>query len=338
MLNIFDGDAFGLVPLTDAINKLKFVPGRIGAMGLFQETGVTTTTVAIEEKNGLLALIPPTGRGGPGTTFDKLKRTVRDFKIPHFEINDTFMAEEVQGVRAFGSETELETVQDKVMERMAELSQSMEATCEYARIGAIKGVVTYANGAVFDLFDGFDVTQLAEVDFDLDNANPDPGVLRQKCAAVIRSMSDELDGTTFQGVHAFCGDAFFDALLAHTEIRASYLQTQQAAELRSGYVANGMSYGSLSFGGIVWENYRGKVSGVPFVNTDKCHLFPVGVPSLFRTYFAPADYEATVNTMGRRLYATQFPMPNGKGRNFDVQMNALSLCTRPRALIQGKRT
>ena len=77
MLDVFHTDAFGVVPLTDAINKIPFVPGRIGGMGLFSETGVATTSVAIEERDGLLTLVAPTPRGGPGITLDKKRRVLR---------------------------------------------------------------------------------------------------------------------------------------------------------------------------------------------------------------------------------------------------------------------
>lgn len=339
MLDIFNDEAFSLVPLTDTINKLKFVPGRIGQLGLFQESGITTTSAAIEEKSGILSLVAPSPRGGPGHTLDKAKRTLRNISIPHFELNDSIMAEEVQGIRAWGSETQVETVQGKVAERMAIMSQSFEATHEYSRIGAIKGTVTYADSSTLNLFTLFGVSQVNEIDFDLDAGSPASGVLRKKCATTIRTMAAQLDGVPFTGIHAFCGDAFFDDLIAHSEVRATYLASQEAAELRGQYIAgSGSSYGVFDFGGIRWENYRGSVDGTAFVNTDKCHLFPVGVPGLFRTYYAPADYMETVNTNGQRLYVKQYQMANGKGVHFDTQMNALDICTRPNALLLGKRT
>lgn len=338
MLDIFRNDAFGVVSLTDDINKLKFVPGRIGQLGLFQETGVSTTSIAIEEKDGILSLVGPTPRGGPGNTLDKSKRVLRSLAVPHFEVNDAVMAEEVQGVRAFGSETVTQALTTKLFGRAQEISQSLEATHEYARIGAVKGLVTYADGSSLNLFTEFGVSQLGEVDFDLDNANPASGALRKKCAGVIRSMAGQLEGVPFSGVHAFCGDAFFDDLIAHSEVRETYLNWTAAAELRQGYVQGGLSFGAFPFGGIMWENYRGAVGGTSFVHTDKCHLFPLGVPGLFRSYYAPADYNETVNTMGRRVYAKQYEMANGKGIHLDLQMNALDICTRPNALIQGKRT
>jgi hypothetical protein len=338
MLDVFNEDAFGIVPLTDAISRIKFVPGRIGQMGLFSTSSIATTTAAIEERDGQLSLIAPSPRGGVGETADKLKRTLRSVAVPHFERYDAIMAEEVQGVRAFGSETSTEMVQSKVAERMSIHVDAFAATEEHARVGAVKGTVTYADSTTLNLFTLFGVSQESEVDFDLDNASPTSGALRKKCAGVVRQMAGILDGVAFSGIHAFCGDAFFDDLIAHPEVRETYTGWLAAQELRQGYVQGGLSYGAFPFGGIMWENYRGTVGGTAFVHTDKCHLFPLGVSGLFRTYYAPADYVETVNTNGQRLYSKQYAMPNGKGINLEMQMNSLNICTRPKTLIQGKRT
>lgn len=333
MLDVFQGSAFTLTSLTDAINRIKFVPGRLGQLGLFSSTSVATRSIVIEERGGILVLVPPTPRGGPGVTFDKQKRTARSITIPHFEINDAIMAEEVHGVRLMGSQTATETVMGKVAERGMIITQSFDATSEYSRIGAIKGIVTYADGSTLNLFDTFGVSQPAKIVFDL--ANKANGNVRAQCADVIRSMAQTLEGVPFSGLYAQCGDNFFDALIKNTEVRASYLNTQAAAELRDGYVKDGMSYGSFAFGGIMWENYRGYVGSTPFIDPDSCQIFPMGVPGLFRTYHAPADYNETVNTMGRRLYAKQYLMQNDKGVHLDVQMNELNLCTRPNVLFSG---
>ena len=131
MLDIFRSDAFGIVPLTIAINNLKFVPGYLSSTGLFSESSVATTAVSIEEKNNILTLIAPTPRGGPGHTLPKIRRSLRMIAIPHFEINDAIMAEEVQGVRPFGQETGTESVMTKVGERMQVAGQSLEYTQEH---------------------------------------------------------------------------------------------------------------------------------------------------------------------------------------------------------------
>lgn len=339
MLDIFNDDAFSVTNLTDAINEISFVPGRIGELGLFFTEPVDTTTIAVEKKGDILVLVPPTPRGGPGTTVDKEKRDLRSLIIPHFEINDAIYAEEVQNVRAFGQQRALETVMQKVGQRSAMHVNSFSATEEHARMGAVQGVVVYADGSSLNLFTEFGVVQATEIDFDLDAATPAEGALRKKCAGVVRQMIDLLGGVPFTGIRAFCGDNFFDDLLSHKEVRETYKGWNQAQILREGYIGpNRSTYGIFEFGDIVWENYRGSVGQSTYIDSNKCHLFPMGVPGLFRTTYAPADYEETVNTMGERLYQRQYPMPNGKGRNLDVQMNALQYCTRPKVLLKGKRT
>lgn len=339
-LDIFNEDPFSVFSLTDAINDLPYVPGHIGRLGLFTTASINTLSVGIENRNGVLVLVEPTPRGGPGQTVAKNKRSMRMLGVPHFQVDDAIYADEVQGVRAFGTEDELETVMGKVDERLAEHTQSFAATEEYHRVGAIKGIVTYADGTSLNLFNEFGVSPETEIDFDLDNASPASGVLRKKCAGVYRTIAGNLGAVPFSGVRAECGDAFFDDLISHPEVRASYLQQAEASELRRGYVDNGESgvFGTFVFGNIIWENYRGAVGGTSFVHTDKCHLFPTGAPGLFKSVYAPADYIETVNTMGKRLYAKTVPWQNDKGIGLEVQTNALQYCTRPKVLMQGRRT
>jgi hypothetical protein len=68
------------------------------------------------------------------------------------------------------------------------------------------------------------------------------------------------------------------------------------------------------------------------------YFYPTGVPNLFATVFAPADYIETVNTLGLPRYVKQYDMPNDKGVHMDTQMNALNFCTRPLALLSGTHT
>lgn len=337
MLDIFNNNAFGVVSLTDAINKPVFAPGRLGQMGLFSERPVSTTTVVLEQKAGNIVLVSPSPRGGPGQTVDKKKADSRAVVVPHFEIDDGIYADEVQGVRQWGTETQLMTVMGLVADRIGIHKPSLEVTLEYQRIGAVKGLVTYADASTLDLFAFFGISQATELAFDLDNKVN--GNLRQFVQQMIRQVAVALDGMPFSGVRALCGDAFFDHLLANAEVRATFLNQPGASELRTAYVNNGgQTYGQFEFGGVVWENYRGYVGATSFIDTDHCHLYPVGVPNLFRTYFAPADYIETVNTLGQRMYMKQFRMENDKGVNLEVQMNALSLCTRPQSLLKGRRT
>jgi hypothetical protein len=347
MLNLFEGDAFSVVRLTQAINDLKYAPSRLAELGIFEVESVDTTKVAIERQADQLVIVPPTLRGAPGATIGAAPpRDLRTLEVPHFEVNDSFVAESVQNVRDFGEEAALVAVTKKIAQQMAVAVNSFAATEEHARMGAVKGIVTYADGSTLNLFNEFGVAPEPVLEWDLSNANPAEGALRRKCAQITRRVADLLGGIRFTRVHALCGDNFFDDLLAHREVRESYKGWSESKILRESYVGTDRpsAHGVFEFGGIVWENYRGASiqsarGGAlqTFIGPDECHLFPLGVPGLFRTVYAPADWEDTVNTLGRRLYTRQSPWPNGKGRALDSQMNALQYCSRPKVLMSGIR-
>ena len=117
-------------------------------------------------------------------------------------------------------------------------------------------------------FTEFAIAPAAEVDFDLDNASPASGALRKRCQALIEDVEESMGGLATGSVQlrAECGSGFFADLVAHKEVRETYLNTAAAADLRS-RVAD-----EVSFGGISFRRYRGSaVFGVP---TDKAFFIP----------------------------------------------------------------
>lgn len=341
VFDVFNSDPFSLTSLTDSINKQPFVPGYLGGLGLFAENRVSTTSVLIEEKDGVLYLVENKPRGAAGQQNQTEKRKARSLILTHLPTSDHILADEIQGVREFGSNDQAKAIENVVNGRLLTMSNSLDATLEHLRIGAIKGQILDSDGStvIYNLFTEFGVTQEAEVDFDLDNAAPASGIVRKKCAQVVRTIGNNLGAVPFTGVHAVCGDAFFDDLIAHKEVRETYLAQQEAAELRKGYVNVGQTFGTVNYGGIVWTNYRGKVGTIDYVNTDKAHFFPIGVPGLFKTYFGPANYMETVNTLGLPKYAKIAPdMQFQKFVDIEAQSNPLPICTRPKVLMIAKRT
>ena len=345
MFDVFHTDNFSVATLTDAMREIKYIPSRIGQLGLFSTQSVDTLTIGIEkDKDQNIIIVPSSPRGSPGSTFGRNRRSLRSLTIPHFQVDDAIYADEVQSVRAFGDTVAVETLQAKIAGRAAEASQFFALTEEYHRLAIIKnGTLLDKDGSVlFNYFTEFGETQPDEIDFELDAASPADGVLREACAGVYEAMAATLDGLPFTGIRALCGSAFFKALIKHKEVRDTYKGYAAAATLRQGFVANNAQSGSngllgtFEFGDITWEWYRG--GQTVGVDTDKVHFVPEGVPGLFRTVYGPADYMETVNTMGQRLYAKQWDMDNDKGVNLEFQSNVLHYCTRPRVLMRGKRT
>lgn len=62
-LNVFEQDAFGVISLTDSINAIPFIPGLAGQAIQWNERGVSTTSIMIEQVDGTLKLLNPTARG-----------------------------------------------------------------------------------------------------------------------------------------------------------------------------------------------------------------------------------------------------------------------------------
>jgi hypothetical protein len=241
----------------------------------------------------------------------------------------------IQGIRDHGSETATRQVQTEVARKLGRLRNDAEATFEFHRSNGIQGVVKDPkDGAtVINSCTAFGITPAAEVDVDLDNATPASGALRKRCQALIESVEDTLGGLAAGQVQlrAECGSAFFADLVAHKEVRETYLNTAAAADLR-GRVGE-----EVSFGGITFRRYRGGLGfGVP---TDKAYFYTEGVEGLFEITFAPADTFETVNTLGLPLYARMIP---DRDRNewvrLEIESNPLPIGPRPQVLRQAGRT
>lgn len=327
-ISIFEDDAFSVSTLTASINEQPTVPSRLGSLNLFDEEGISTTTIQIEKDGDTLALVPAGQRGEPGLVVQGSKRKMIPFNTIHLPERATIGADHIQGIRAFGKETELDAVQAVVDKRLAKMRRQLDATHEFHRIGSVKGLILDADGktVLLNLFERFGIEQQT-LGFELDNASTE---LRLKCNDLLDLIEDALSGQTFTGVRVFCGKEFWRALIVHKAVKETYLNTQMAAALR------GDPREAFEFGGCVFERYRGKVGSIAFVGDDEAYAVPEGVPELFITRFAPADYMETVNTNGLPYYAKQELLAFGKGVHLESQSNPIHLCTRPKAVIKLK--
>ncbi|QBQ11076.1 major capsid protein [Pseudomonas sp. SXM-1] len=322
---IFEDDAFSVSSLTAAINEQEYLPGRISSLGLFREEGISTLTVQIEKDGDTLALVPSGERGTSGLVVGGTKRTLIPFNTVHLPERFTIKADEIQGIRAFGTRSELQAVQDVVNKRLAKARRQLDATHEFQRMGALNGQVLDADGktVLLDIYKSFGVNR-QKLPMGLNSPDTE---LRVKCGEALDMQEEALGSVTSSGSRALCGKNFWNKLIVHKSVKETYLNTMQAASLR------GDAREAFEFGGIVWERYRGKVAGVAFVHDDKALLVPEGVPDLYISSFAPADYMETVNTQGIPYYSKIEPLPFNKGVAGEAQSNPLHLCTRPRAQI-----
>lgn len=326
MLDVFKGDAFSFTELVTAINKIPYVPTKIGSMNLFQPSGVYTTTLAIELQNGVLTLVPAAPRGAGGPTKNVEKRNVRDFRTTHLPQRVTVLADEVLGIRTFGSQTETEAAKALLDRKMAVATRDLDLTHEWQRMGAIKGQVLDADGTtvLYNYFSEFGLSQQT-LAFDLD---VDATKVRGKTNTLTRMIEDTLGGVMMSGIEVLCSKEFFDALIDHPAVVESYKGTESARELRR---SQRLTY---EFGDVVFTEYRGTVNGTRFIASGEAYAIPLGVPDLFQTFYAPADYMDTVGTLGVPRYMKMRQMDFDRGVEWEVQSNPLHICTRPDAVIK----
>ena len=319
MLDVFKSDAFSFTKLVSAINLIPYQPTRLGSLGLFAAEGVSTLSVAIEMQNNVLTLVPTAARGvaGPAKTVEK--RTVRDFRTVHLPQRVVVMADEVQGLRAFGSETEDVAAMQHLTKKMAVARRDLDITHEWQRMGALKGQVLDADlSVIYNWFTEFGVSQ--------STLNVALSVTTTKVLQVIvglkRTMEDKLGGVMMSGIRVLCSPEFFDALTGHPAVIEAY-KYQQSNFLRTD------NRDGFEFGGVIWEEYRGTIGGTRFIGANKALAIPLGVADMFKSIYSPAPYMETVNTIGLPFYMKSKSLDYDVGVEWQVQSNPLHICTRP---------
>lgn len=331
-LDIFKGDAFSAVSMTEAVEKIPFKPNFLGSIpGLFVPRPVRTESVAVEERDGTLGVIQTSQRGAPLKQRATEKRKIRDFRTVRIAEGDRVTAAEVQNIRAFGQESELMQVQDEVTRRLSGptgLRAKVELTHERHRLGAVQGIVLDADDTViYNWFDEFNIAAPNAVDFVLQTATTN---VRGKCTQVVRAVRRGLkmgDGIPVP-VIGLAGDTFWDKLVDHDRVRDTYLNQQEAKELRKD-----AAFQTFDFGGITFVNYRGTDDGSTIaVPAAECKFFPA-VPGAFEVAYSPAETFDFVNTPGKDVYSMIIP---DKDRNSFVDIEVYSyplfICKRPGAL------
>ncbi|MCW7553299.1 major capsid protein [Endozoicomonas gorgoniicola] len=194
---------------------------------------------------------------------------------------------------------------------------------------------------MFDIFsnDAFSLTSLTATINEMDYKPMRLGELglfqesgidvRGESVKVRRKVEKALGAEMYTGLRALCGADFFDSLVGHEKVEKAYERYQDGAMLRDD-VRSG-----FQFGNIHWEEYRGSVEDKEFIAADEAYLYPEGT-GIFRTWFAPADFVETVNTIGLPRYAKQKPLDFDKGIQIHTQSNPLPINLRPRAVIKLK--
>lgn len=327
--DIFNDDAFSVSTLSQTITDIPDVPTKLGDKGLFTEYGINTTVLMIERQGSSLKLIPAAPRGGVREPVALGPRKLIPLGAIHLPASWSVLADEVQGIRAFGSETEVDQMSKLVARKLAVVRGSMDLTHEYQRVGALKGVVLDADGAteLLDIYEAFGMTQQTQF-WNIATANV--GDPKASCIALKQMIQAKLGGRTFSRVRVICSLTFFMKLTSNDKMLKAWDLWNNGAYLRTDQVHGG----DFEFAGVVFEIYSGGTSAGDFIEENTAYAYPEGVSGMFQSAFAPGDYMETVNTEGLPFYAKQEPMPFNKGIMGEAQSNPLHFNSLPECVIK----
>ncbi len=164
-----ESEKFTVSNLTASINNVDLPPMRIAELGIFEERGIRTTTMSVEFKDGEIIIVPEKERGADGTHTEDRERKMFTFTAVHLPLEASIYADDIQNVRAFGSESELEQLDTLIADKHEDHRMSLDATIEYFRAGALTGKVLGAKGnTIVDLHATFGITPSQvtnEIDF-----------------------------------------------------------------------------------------------------------------------------------------------------------------------------
>jgi hypothetical protein len=333
---------FENVEVAQALSILPNKYGRITRSGLFGTgKGLLSTIAEVRIREGQLVIL---GSKERGSEYDSIERTDEDaiyFPIPHFPWKGSLTPADIQGLFAFeeGPHNPKQAA-EAMNELLIDMREPADASTEYMRVGALKGLVKDGNGkTIVDLYDAFNITKKI-VYFDLDNENTN---VIAKCAEVTSHVEDKIGGQELTGVVCETDSVFMEKILMHASVTA-YLQSGPALAVEAlrqarldmeekGFVRE------FHINGVTFRTYRGKATlrnGTvdPFIAEGKGHAYPTGTRNVFRTFYAPAHAMSAANKIGQRIWTSMKPLDHDQGVEVAMQMNELNICSMPQVLVE----
>ncbi|ARU01864.1 major capsid protein [Yoonia vestfoldensis] len=330
--NPFDAGGYSLAEMTQAINILPNLYTRLGQLGLFRFQGVTQRSVVIEQREGVLSLLPSVPLGAPATLGTREMRSMRSFSLPWIPHDDIILPGDIQGVPALGMSDMADPLTEVMTEKLTVMRRKHAQTREYMEMNALRGIVKDGAGStLYDYFAEFGLEQIS-VDFAFGTAGSN---IQAKIRTVLRAIEDNLMGETMSTAHALVSSEFFDKLISHpkTEDAYKFFSASGGQPLRDDMRR------AFPFGGLLFEEYNGRAplsNGTTerFIGVGEGIAFPLGTFDTFTTYGGPANLLEAANTVGLPLYARQ--QVDAKGRWIDLMTEAsiLPVNKRPRLAIR----
>jgi hypothetical protein len=328
--NPFDAGGYSLAEMTQAINILPNLYTRLGQIGLFRYEGVTQRSIVIEQRAGVLSLLPSVPLGAPATVGNREARSMRSFALPWIPHDDVILPADIQGMPALGVSDAADPLVEVMNRKLTLMRRKHAQTREYMEMNALRGIVKDGAGTtLYNYFTEFGLEQIS-VDFAFGTRAP---MCRQGADGSARHRGQPHE--TMTTAHALVNSEFFDKLISHPKTEEAY----KFFSATGGQPLREDMRRAFPFAGILFEEYNGSVTlsngtSERLIPAGEGIAFPLGTFDTFTTYGGPANLLETANTLGLPLYARQ--MIDAKGRWIDLMTEAsiLPVNKRPRLAIR----
>jgi len=331
---------FSIGPMSDAIMNTPNEYGLLNMMRLFQGRSISETTVKVDIKNKQLNIIPTSPRGAPAVKDSSDSRSMKTFPTFRHALGASLLADEFQNVRKFNSDGEHEVFEERLMEKLDDLGQKHRQTQEYLKWGALKGDVFDADGltVLFNVYTEMGETQKS-VDFKLGTTTADP--MQDGTDALLDHIELNANGEPVTGVLKICSPGYHTKLMKNEDFRKAYAnyanmpgQPNPLREnLRDGFWHKGIWY-VRHLGQVTFLAGDGTKTTHKFIPDNESIAIPLGTRDVFRSYWAPADYIETVNTLGQEIYAKTKIMDYDRGIEIETQSQCLHFVLKPRLVTR----
>jgi hypothetical protein len=330
--NPFDAGGYSLAEMTQAINILPNLYTRLGQIGLFRFQGVTQRSIVIEQREGVLSLLPSVPLGAPATVGNREVRSMRSFALPWIPHDDVILPGDIQGMPLLGRSDAPDRLAEVMADKLTLMRRKHAQTREYMEMNALRGIVKDGAGTtLYNYFTEFGLEQIA-VDFVFGTAGTN---IQGKVRTTLRAIEDNLLGETMTTAHALVSSEFFDKLISHPKTEEAY----KFFSATGGQPLREDMRRAFPFAGILFEEYNGSVtlsSGISerLIPAGEGIAFPMGTFDTFTTYGGPANLLEAANTVGLPLYARQHLDEKGRWIDLMTEASILPVNKRPRLAIR----
>ena len=330
--NPFDAGGYSLAEMTQAINILPNLYTRLGQIGLFRFEGVTQRSIVIEQREGVLSLLPSVPLGAPATVGTRERRSMRSFALPWIPHDDVILPADIQGMPALGLSDAADPLVEVMNRKLTVMRRKHAQTREYMEMNALRGIVKDGAGTtLYNYFTEFGLEQIS-VDFAFGTAGTN---IQGKVRTVLRGIEDNLLGETMSTAHALVSSEFFEKLISHPKTEEAY----KFFSATGGQPLREDMRRAFPFAGILFEEYTGSATlstGATerFIPPGEGIAFPTGTFDTFTTYGGPANLLEAANTIGLPLYARQYLDAKGRWIDLMTEASILPVNKRPRLAIR----